>query len=619
MLRFNVSGAGATPHVIHLHFTLLSRQTLFSSHTLAADGVTLDVNLYRLYQSHETMRRAHIRGTPRGGRPPRGSWQQLGGTISLSGRYGDEDWGQSAPVSNPFGGFPNEPFLPGQDARTSEPEWAYGFGATPYATATSSIDEQSEIARLRREIVQYRQALGERGHESQQYANARGMGRGAHTRIPDIESPGSSQSPFVHDEDVAMDDGTSSSGDGVSRTGYPHRGRGRAPYRGHRGTSVRTHSRVPYERPPMAQDRMPVRPQNARDAYEYPPMGSISRSSSFSHPREFAQGGRETRRYGRGNFANMTYHRPNGSEGDSTVESYRMRFRFVADEIDRVRAAMRESLQEGMHTAIWKLDEAAHNASAKDPEQRTAVEQFIVEQWSKDMHPGWYKEDRKEHRKALKERAYINVAPDYTRSIDDWYVYYSKDVSARYQGLRRESNGRPDIHVLEGLVMALRIVDPNTPERMAQRTTMLDKLATILQSTKKYEARVKGQNIAIVEKFKISPYAGTMPPTEKDLVNHLASCGIQLWDVRLIFRLWARYWCDCVKEDSPAESEALDAQPAGLVDDEAPSSSSQPADTANEGGKITEAPLKSSSNPLPVTGDEMMEVDHMADSGAVSA
>ncbi len=69
----------------------------------------------------------------------------------------------------------------------------------------------------------------------------------------------------------------------------------------------------------------------------------------------------------------------------------------------------------------------------------------------------------------------------------------------------------------------------------------------------------------------------------------------------------------------PAESETLDDQPAGPVDDEATSLSSQHTDIATEGGKITGKPCKSSSNPLPVTGDEMMEVDHMDDLGTVSA
>lgn len=188
-----------------------------------------------------------------------------------------------------------------------------------------------------------------------------------------------------------------------------------------------------------------------------------------------------------------------------------------------------------MHATIWKLDKAVRATLLKAPEQCTATEQFIANQWSKDTHPEWYEVDCKDHHQALRKWAYINVAPNYTKLVDDWYVYYSRDISAHYIGLWRESNGRPHISVLEGLIVALHIADPNTPERMAHRIAILDRLAMIMQSTKKYEAKVKSHKLTIIETFEVMLYVGKLPPTEKELVNHLASCSIQSWDVQLMF------------------------------------------------------------------------------------
>lgn len=569
------------------------------------------------------MNRANFRGAPpKGGHgvPTRGTWQQMGGTISMSSQYGDGGWNQGPPVSTHLGPFATPGGWPSQDATYPsangvEPHpWTAGTDASPGAQLASLSAEQRELDRLRREVAHYHRIFGEgsRGPDVPQPATTQTLTDHFQGLVP-------SASSMHTDDDVIMEDSTTSSETYSHREQLTH-ARGRWPYRGGRDTHRRARSHTPYSRPyddDASHHRAPL-----GNSQTTPPMGPLPRSSSFSQPRRFAPGGKGIGRNNRGRYGNMSYYRQSNGDDQSIVteesRTTHMKFNIKLD-VKRVRALMRQAPHEWMHTAIWKLDEAIAAARAKDHAQRSDADKFVLEQWTERARPEWYRVERSAHRKELKDRGYIAVRPTHRQPVDDWYVYYLNDATAECPGLRRHRDGRPDVGVLEGLYMAHRIAEPSTPERAAHTAAIIRQLALTLQSPSGYVGKVEGQNLAIVETFNIVSYSGAMPPTENDLVKHLASCGITELDARLIFRNWACYWAKHVDDDVSAGNEALVAQPVPVTEDEGPSSGPIPASGAVDGGKINEQSAKPPLRPLAMDSGALMEVDHATDSGAVSA
>lgn len=116
-------------------------------------------------------------------------------------------------------------------------------------------------------------------------------------------------------------------------------------------------------------------------------------------------------------------------------------------------------------------------------------------------------------------------------------------------------------------MLALRIAYPTKPIRVPQKKAILDSLARIFGPSKAYADALRRYKIAVPNiTINIRPFEGEFPPTEQAMVEHVASCGIQLKDMYLSFREWARYWMSAMKP-CPVAPDAEATQPVIPVTD----------------------------------------------------
>lgn len=519
--------------------------------------------------------------------------QSVSNTLINNNPVATDQWASaemSPPHMNVFGHMPNASPI---NVFPSQPDGDWGRG---YEAGNAADDDRTaELEHMRARVAQLTSEVEQRNREMARFE------REARERQRQLGSSSRALPPMVFSEDVEMDEATPHFDFGEARSSEgPNRGRsyyrGGSQYRGSGRSSARQSSRS-------------GRP--AEDAK----MASYARSSSTSHPYGYARGGRATESQGshRGRHQNMSYRREMG-EPDASYrreigepnKSYRHKNGedrgHIADEmmefqppasLAMVKHALRQCTANGMYAAVWKMTQWYIAALGQSDGNRDEIDQFVIKNWDERNRPAWYLADRRAHRKGLAERGWLVVPPNHDSPLDDWYAYYARDQHARYDGLKRTPTGKPDTEVLEGLVLALRIAYPATPTRVPHKRAILDLLASIFGPSKAYADALKRYKIAVPDvTINIRPFdIGDSPLTEQAMVEHVASCGIQLMDTYLSFREWARYWMMAMKPCLVAsDAEATQSVTQG-TDTKEPTTTSgprMPDVEANDGVNVME-------------------------------
>ncbi len=332
-----------------------------------------------------------------------------------------------------------------------------------------------------------------------------------------------------------------------------------------------------------------------QDARSYGPPAQHSFRPQVAPPVRSGQGGRATGQDKYEKYNSKQKHRQRDQRGaappaDTAGEQERVMFRFegIPQSIEEVRNVVRQAECATCHLPVWRSKQWREEAQKKEPHMRTAAEQWLLENWTTPM---WYKDERKSiYQNGKPYRG--NTPPNYLHPIDHWFGFFSNHRYAIRQGVRRLPDGKPDVEVLEGFLMATQIARPDEAERANNRKLIFERLAGLCADPAVYSAALDRLALEPMEDLSLKPYAGPYPPSADSICRHMSFCGIRAWDVQASFRAWAHEWLQATERATAhvAAAQPMDAPTMSAIEDEAPNVAvSGTAPSGAENGNINAA------------------------------
>ncbi|KAH9851015.1 hypothetical protein C2E23DRAFT_860766 [Lenzites betulinus] len=211
------------------------------------------------------------------------------------------------------------------------------------------------------------------------------------------------------------------------------------------------------------------------------------------------------------------------------------RFKPIPQEFDELESIAQKTTATHGVIAVYQLIQWKHKASDKRSHgfPLTASDKWALT-WSV---PPWFIEQHDAIRASTEY--HVMTPPAWDMPLIHWFRHYDANRKSMRKGLRRTTDGHPELRSLEGLFLATVLaVDPRDGHGTTDGHTV-DLIAGLFVSPEAYQATLDRLQLEPALELHVTPFNGHRPAVADDLCKHASNCRLTAWDVRQALSEWA--------------------------------------------------------------------------------